>query len=280
MQEHPLITIITVVFNGVNTIERTILSAMNQTYPNTQLIIIDGGSTDGTIEVIKKYEYSINYWVSEPDSGIYDAWNKGVVQAHGDWICFLGSDDYFWNDKVLEHITSAINLSDLDIKLVYAKVAIVNAQDELIYTVGEDWEFSKKKLGDVMSIPHPGMLHHSAWFKEYGLFDTSYRIAGDYEMLLRGWPKENATFVSDVIVVGMLQGGVSSTPKNAIRQLKEVWKAQKKHGKRLPGKYLIAAMARVYIRLFMQTLLSEHATYYLLDKGRKLLGKPPYWTKT
>lgn len=280
MLNHPLITIITVVFNGANTLERAILSVTNQTYPNTEFIIIDGGSTDGTLDIIRKYEHAISYWVSEADAGIYDAWNKGAKQSHGEWVCFLGSDDYFWQNRVLEEITNAVNVTDFKAKLVYGKLAIINAQDELIYTVGESWQSAKCKLGDVMSIPHPGMLHHHTWFKKYGLFDISYQIAGDYEMLLRGWPQENAIFVSDVIVVGMLQGGVSSTPQNAIRQLKEVWRAQKTHGKLFPGWRLVAAIIRVYIRLIIQTLLTEHITRYLLDMGRKLLGKPPYWTKT
>ena len=276
---NPVISIIVAVYNGAKTLEQCINSVANQCYPNLELIIIDGGSTDGTLDIIQKYEDVISFWLSEPDGGIYDAWNKGLKQVHGEWICFLGSDDYFWQDRAVEQIANTVNLADLQAKLVYSKVAIVNAQHELLYTVGEPWESAKIKLGDVMSVPHPGMLHHHTWFKKYGLFDTSYQIAGDYEMLFRGWPQENAAFVSDVIVVGMMQGGVSSMPRNAIRQLKEVWRAQKMRGKRFPGRLLVAAMTRVYMRLIIQTFLTKHVTYRLLDIGRKFLGKPPYWTK-
>jgi len=274
-----LITVITVVFNGANTLERAILSVANQTCSNIEFIIIDGGSTDGTLDIIRKYAHFISYWVSEPDEGIYDAWNKGVRHARGEWICFLGSDDYFWEPTALEKIICAVNSAKVHAKLVYGRLAVVNARNELLYTIGESWDIAKKRLGDVMSVPHPGMLHHQSWFKEYGLFDATYRIAGDYEMLLRGWPKEDAIFASDVIVVGMMLGGISSTPQNAIKQLKEVWRAQRAHGKHFPGKRLMMAMVRIYLRLMLQTLLTERVTFYLLDIGRKLLGKPGHWTK-
>ena len=89
----PLISIITVSYNAVKTIEDTIVSVLGQTYSNIEYIIIDGGSTDGTLDIIKKYEDKITYWVSEPDKGIYDAMNKGILKATGDYLFFLGADD-------------------------------------------------------------------------------------------------------------------------------------------------------------------------------------------
>jgi glycosyltransferase involved in cell wall biosynthesis len=89
LQNNPLVTIVTVSYNVVSTIERTILSVVNQTYSNIEYIIIDGGSTDGTVDIIKKYMDKIAYWVSEPDKGIYDAMNKGILMAKGQWINFM-----------------------------------------------------------------------------------------------------------------------------------------------------------------------------------------------
>ena len=99
-----LISIVTVSYNAVLTIEQTILSVINQTYPNVEYIIIDGGSTDGTVDIIKKYEDKIAYWVSEPDKGIYDAMNKGGLKATGDFIQFLNAGDWFENEYVIEKI--------------------------------------------------------------------------------------------------------------------------------------------------------------------------------
>ena len=95
MNTPPLITIITVAYNAVKDIENTILSVLNQTYPNIEYIIIDGGSTDGTLDIIKKYEDKISYWVSEPDKGIYDAMNKGTLKATGVWLNFMNAGDTF-----------------------------------------------------------------------------------------------------------------------------------------------------------------------------------------
>ncbi|MDH5645697.1 MAG: glycosyltransferase, partial [Candidatus Heimdallarchaeota archaeon] len=94
-ENKPLVTIITAVLNGVDTLERTILSVISQSYTNIEYIIIDGGSTDGTIDIIRKYEHAIDCWVSESDTGIYDAWNKGVRLSNGEWIAFLGADDSY-----------------------------------------------------------------------------------------------------------------------------------------------------------------------------------------
>jgi hypothetical protein len=275
----PLITIITVVFNGASTIEKSILSVINQTYENVEYLIIDGGSTDGTVDIIRKYAHAIDYWVSEPDQGIYDAWNKAVRCANGDWICFIGADDYLWDDSILDKMASVMAGSTSDCTLVYGNIAVVNNDQQPIDHVGEPWEKAKGKLISGMSVPHPGLMHHRSWFEKYGLFDVSYRIAGDYEMLLRGWPKEDAFYMSDCIVVGMAQGGVSSTPGNSIMMLQETRRAQREHGIRRPTWRWVLALLRVYVRLVLQFTVGKRLSHRLLDLGRKIMRKSSYWTK-
>lgn len=275
----PQVTVIVAVFNGAKTLSHLLDSIDSQTYRNVELILIDGGSTDGTIEIIMLRQSQISYWISEPDKGIYDAWNKGLAQAHGDWICFIGADDYFWKNDVLEKMLPFLSMSGKPSKLVYSSIAVVTQDGRLLYTVGAPWEKVGGKLRDVMLVPHPGMMHHRSWFDEYGIFDSSFRIAGDYEMLLRGWKKETAVFIPDLIAVGMVQGGISSTPANALKQLHEVRRAQKKWGVGLSGWRFIAALSRVYIRVMLQVVLGERLTYRLLDMGRWILGKDAYWTK-
>ncbi len=108
------VSIITAVYNGVETIEDCIKSVVAQTYPKTEHFIIDGGSTDGTIEIIKKYEDKIAYWVSEPDRGIYDAMNKGIKLATGDVIGILNSDDIYADEFVIENVIKAISNGNVD----------------------------------------------------------------------------------------------------------------------------------------------------------------------
>lgn len=104
VEEHSLISIITVSYNAVSVIEETILSVINQTYPNVEYIIIDGGSTDGTVDIIKKYSDQVAYWVSEPDKGIYNAMNKGITYAHGEFLNFMNAGDSFYEKDVLSKV--------------------------------------------------------------------------------------------------------------------------------------------------------------------------------
>jgi len=110
----PQITVVTVVFNGAQFLEETIQSVINQTYPNVQYIIIDGGSTDGTLEIIRKYESAIDYWVSEKDDGIYDAMNKGILMASGQWINFMNAGDRFYHVDTIRKAFCG-NISSVDI---------------------------------------------------------------------------------------------------------------------------------------------------------------------
>jgi glycosyltransferase involved in cell wall biosynthesis len=276
---HPLITVITVVFNGEATLEKSILSVINQTYDNVEYILIDGCSTDGTLDIIRKYAHAIDYWVSEPDAGIYDAWNKAVVCASGNWICFIGADDYLWGDSVLQNMVPTMMSAMPSYKLVYGAITMVNSRQEVISRLGDSWEISKKEMRNIMSVPHPGLMHHRTWFENYGLFDASYKIGGDYEMLLRGWPAQDALFVSDLVTVGMTQGGVSSSPKNALLGLREIRRAQLSHGIKLLNLKLLSAFLNVYMRLILQILLGQRKAYKLLDFFRKLFGKRIYWTR-
>lgn len=275
----PLITIIIAVFNGEKTLKQSIDSVISQKHLNKELIIIDGGSTDGTVDILKANQSNISYWVSEKDSGIYDAWNKGLAKAHGDWICFLGADDYFWDDRVLENSANFLHEVPVSIRIVYGKVALLNGSDELIYSIGDPWELSGPQFYYTMSIPHPGTMHRKSLFQERGTFDTSYRIAGDYELLLRELSTNPAKFIP-VLMVGMRQGGASSNNKGAVLQLLELRRAQRKHGFKWPSSHWILTVIRVHIRLLLWKIVGEKQAKKLLDYGRALLGKKPYWTRT
>lgn len=279
MQRRPIISIIVATFNAAKTLPQCLDSIKQQTYQNKELIIIDGASSDTTVNIVNCNKEHISYFISEPDTGIYDAWNKALGKATGDWIVFLGADDVLWDHDVLSNICNSLSSLDKNLKLAYARVAILNTKMDLICIAGESWKIAKPKLKVGMSIPHQGLFYRRSWFEQYGVFDSQYKIVGDYENLLRGLSNETAMFLPDYICTGMVQGGISSEPKNAIKILKEIRSAQCKHFRFFPISQYLFSLMRIYIRLLLQKILSVDKTYKLLDLGRKFLGKPPYWTK-
>lgn len=201
------ISIITAVFNAKNTVENTIKSVFNQAYPNIEYIIIDGGSTDGTVDIIKKYEDKISYWVSEEDGGIYDAWNKGLEKATGEWVCFLGADDQLVKDHTETYMNYILEAKE-EFDYVMSKVDLVDKSGSFIRTIGKPykWNAFKKR----MCCLHTGSMHSKKYFDKYGYFDTKYRIVGDYEILLRAKDNLKVGYI-DKSTVKMQIGGVSDS---------------------------------------------------------------------
>lgn len=275
----PFISIIVAVFNGVETLQQCIDSIAMQTYSNKELIIIDGGSNDGTVALLEANNKQINYWISERDSGIYNAWNKGLSQVKGTWICFLGADDFLWEKDVLLHIASELTSIPADIRLVYGQIMLLNDRGEGLHLLGEPWGAVRVRFQQTMCIPHPGLMHHHSLFEQRGKFDESFRIAGDYELLLRELKLAEARFLPNVVVVGMRQGGVSSTPENSFKMMREIRRGQRIHGLRI-GRYWLFAMVRVYLRLLLWKIFGEEYARKLLDIGRRIMGLPAFWTKT
>lgn len=277
----PFISIIVAVRNRSATLQRCIDSVAGQTHRNRELIIIDGGSDDGTVALLHANRDKISCWISEPDGGIYGAWNKGLRHARGEWICFLGADDYFWETQALEQMAMHLEKMPADILIAYGRVMIVNAQEENLYLIGEPWRQVKERFKQVMCIPHTGAMHHRRLFARHGTFDESFRIAGDYEMLLRELKSADALFVPDCIVAAMRVGGISSIHGNTRLTLRETRRATRRHGYLFPGKFWFAAMASLYMRSMLWRLFGESRARKALDWGRRhIKRKPPFWTRT
>ena len=226
----PLISIIVAVFNGVKTLQQCIDSVAKQTYPNKELIIIDGGSNDGTVDLLRLNQEHITYWISEPDSGIYNAWNKGLTQAQGEWICFLGADDFIWDSQVLERLSTRLEKLPASIHVAYGQIMLISADGESLYAAGEPWQKIKERFKQVMCIYHQGVMHRRGLFQQNGKFDESFQIAGDYELLLRELKTSDAVFIPDIIIVAMRREGISSKPANTLLTMRELRRAQQMHG--------------------------------------------------
>jgi glycosyltransferase involved in cell wall biosynthesis len=226
---NPLFTIIVAVLNGKEFLERCIESVTHQTYPHRELIIIDGGSTDGTVEILKNNDDKIAYWKSSPDRGIYHAWNKAFQYARGERICFLGADDYFWSKNVLTDLSPhLVTAEGLGIKVVYGQAARVDKNGRILKLIGAPWWKIRWLMPHGMPLPHPGLMHHHSLFEEHGLFDETFQIAGDYDLLLRELKNGDALYVRDLIVAGWQAGGISDF--KALFAHKEAGRARKKNG--------------------------------------------------
>lgn len=214
----PRISIITSTLNVAGSFSRSIESVRFQTYDNFEWIVVDGASIDGTQAIIEANKDIINVSISEPDSGIYEAWNKGVMLSSGDYICFLGGDDS-WVD--CDSLDSLVNALTPDIDLVSARASIVARNGDTIRCFGEPW--SVRALRNWQMVCHPGMLVKRDIFDVIGKFDVSYRIAGDYDWLLR-MPKNIKSSYLDEVIINMSAGGVSD--RKIIKVLVETRRAQ------------------------------------------------------
>lgn len=200
-KKYPKISIITVCFNSAKTIEQTILSVINQTYSNIEYIIIDGKSTDGTVDIIKKYQDKIAYWVSEPDGGIYDAMNKGIEKATGDYIYFINSGDYVAVD-IFNQIEATL-CQGYD--FIYGRVYMRNTNK--LY--GKN--FNKYSIS-FQNICHQAILYKRNVLVEMGYFDTNYPILADWVFNIKCFGnKEIRKDYIEAVFADYEGGGVSET---------------------------------------------------------------------
>lgn len=181
------ISIITSTWNSAATLRDTLESVLRQTYPDIEHIIVDGGSTDGTMDIVREYEPRYKgrlRYVSEPDKGIYDAMNKGIRMATGEVVGLLNSDDFYTADDVLEAVAKRMGQTDVD--AVYGDIHYVNASDLSKYVrYYSSKPFSRRWMRLGFMPAHPSFYCRKAVYMQHGLFDISYRVAADFENLLR-----------------------------------------------------------------------------------------------
>lgn len=208
----PLVTIVTVVFNGEKYLEQTIQSVINQSFNNIEYIIIDGGSTDGTLQIISKYNNLIDYWVSEPDAGIYDAMNKGINLASGNLIGLLNSGDIF-TSYALE---SVAKLYDEQAELHQERIIITGAmyrfdqQKNIKFKLVKSQKDLDSKINWSMPINHPATFVSRKVYETIGSFNPSFKVCGDYDFIFRAYHSQIVKFIfTDRELTYMSLGGIS-----------------------------------------------------------------------
>lgn len=202
--DRPLISLITVVYNGASLIGDTLRSGVSQTYRPVELVIVDGASTDKTLEVAREFASHVGTLISEKDNGIYDAMNKGIKAARGEWIYFLNAGDAFFDDKVLEEIFTRRDLNDVD--LIYAKVQTRNEPTGINYVAGKPITFSH--FYSTYPICHQATFTRRSAFDKVGLYNTKYKLAADTEWFARFFKSTpaRALFIDRIVAYYDIQG--------------------------------------------------------------------------
>lgn len=235
----PRISVVTVCFNSARTLRRTLESVAGQNHPNIEYIVVDGGSTDGTLAIVGEYRHVVDKMVSEPDAGIYDAMNKGLRMATGDWIHILNSDDYYAAPDVLAAALPLLDPERTNYFRMWREYA--DGRREL-----QDWEYSRWRLFVSAFLPHPGLIVSRRQYETVGLYDTRYRIAADHDMILRltaRWPGMK----HDLALTVMQQGGMSGVrPDESLREFRAV---TERHGLPRAAGACLLGLKRIWWRV-------------------------------
>ena len=247
----PMVSVVTAVYNAAGMIENCIASVSAQQYPRLEHIVVDGGSTDGTTEIVSRHHSRLGAWVSERDDGVYDAWNKAVRVARGEWIAFLGADDTYLPGSIGRYVETA---------RTHPGAEYISSRIRLVYpggqsrVVGRPWEWPRFRR--YMCVAHVGSFHRRSLLERLGPFDPSYRIVGDYELLLRAGADLSAAFL-DEVTARMAAGGQS----DGLAAVREAHRAKVRRAATCRGvaatDYLVAA-AKDRLRKCLLPLLCSH----------------------
>lgn len=208
----PTISVITVCYNGAHLLKKTIESVIEQSYEGIEYIIIDGASNDNTQEIVKSYGNKIQKFISEPDSGLYEAMNKGIKNATGDLVIFLNAGDYYVSSKLFEYFIPKLNYSKADVffgrfiwETPQTKDIVLSDNTSVIY----DWNLKS------LNFPHPATLYKRSVLLQLGLFDETYKILADYEWNVRALVKYKTPFqYINIITVRFTADGISNNDSN------------------------------------------------------------------
>jgi len=231
MPANPRISVITVSYNSVDTIAETLISVAKQEWPDVEHIVIDGGSTDGTLRVIDEVGQHVSRVISEPDDGIYSAMNKGVSVATGEIVGFLNADDHYANPRVLGLVARMMMEGDLSAVVADASFFRKEAPDKVVRRYHSD-RFRPSRLAWGWMPAHPGLFVRREVFDRVGHFATDYRIAGDFEWIARAFHGGTLTYRHlPEVVVRMRIGGISTGGwRNTILLNREVLRACRANG--------------------------------------------------
>jgi glycosyltransferase len=225
-----LVSIITVTLNAASTIEDTITRVLAQTYKNVEYIIVDGGSKDGTMDIVNKYKAKIAKVISEPDKGLYDGMNKGIKLATGDLIGILNADDIYAHDLVIENTVKKIKETGAD--LCYSDLVYVNRDNtDKVVRYWKSGTYDLRSFEKGWIPPHPTVFIKREIYEKYGVFDLSLKVVADHEILCRFMCKHKvkSCYIPEVSTKMRLGGASSKNLTNYLKQNLAIIKAMRKN---------------------------------------------------
>ncbi len=273
--KRPLFTVVTAVFNGAERLQSTIISVLGQSYSDVEFIVIDGGSTDGTLSILRKYEDAIDYWVSEPDRGVYDAFNKASRLITGEWTIFLGAGDLFYDANVLTSMAEVVRDAGLETEIFYGKVLLTKSGTIPVETLNCPWDqmCGRWRSGRPVIPHHQGVFHRKRILSVEAPFDITYRIAADSKLLYKSIQRARPVF-SDIIVASASIGGVSTDVRHTMVAAKEIIRINREFGF---TNYLhqLSFFSKAAVKSTINKLWGETVSRFCIDEYRKLTGRPP-----
>lgn len=229
MKKPLTVSLITVCYNSASTLEETLQSVSAQDYPHIEYIVIDGASTDGSLDILSRYKSKIQQLVSEPDQGIYDAMNKGIALATGDIIGLLNADDLYANNNVISKIVSTFHQEN--IQACYGDLIYFSDKaKEKVYRYWLSNAFEKGSFAKGWSPAHPTFFVRREIYQKYGLFDLTMKMGNDIELMMRLLEKQSiqSQYIPEILVKMRLGGASNKALKNIILQNKCILSAAKK----------------------------------------------------
>lgn len=277
--DKPVITIITSTFNAARDLPWTIKSIREQTYPYVQWVVVDGASKDDTVALLRENDDLIDVWVSEPDTGIYDAWNKALNFAKGDWVQFIGAGDELASPDTLADMATHLSKAHPQHDIVYGRLAYISETSRtLIEEVGMPWEAMKGKWeGYRPKLPaHPSIFHHKSTLNKNPAFDTSYRIAADSLFLTEQLKRKDFLYIP-ILVDRMPLGGISGQPLSFIISTQEKKRIAESLNLSPPLRNIISEKIKWAVKIFILKTFGEGRLKYTSNLLRILTGSKKRW---
>lgn len=277
--DKPIITIVTATFNVEGSLHWTYNSIKNQTYPYIQWIVIDGNSKDNTVELLRQYGDVVDVWFSEPDTGIYNAWNKALPYIQGDWVQFLGAGDELYQCDVLEKVVNHLKNCDTKAKLAYGKILHISEKKRIeLFQTGMNWN-NYTNLWDIYRPELPvysGIYQHRSLFELVGGYDEQYKVVADNVFVLQCLRYSSFEFLP-FLVAKMPLGGLTGRIDSHQKIIPETKVAMKNLGIKIPLRKYVYFEFKYFFKDLMFAILGRKNLEFLMDSIKQLRGKNKVW---